>query len=1182
MAQNIFNLYSASIFADHPLALWSLDDDFSYLSLISASPVWTIVGGSSSSAEVIKSKPGETVGVADADIEISSFVGSASSMIMKAQSFNTKNNLDVSKYSVCVSSFLYSSDGDIDIVEIGFEYADPTTSQIVKSYNEYDSFPESEWVKIELTEDFINDIDGLLNNGIDVYPYLKIIFKNNFVSKKFSLYNFSVGQWSEEYNSETVGSVAIPFTSLSASSNFSSIIAGSYAASPQIIKAFPIDAYSLDDASEGYYMIENNKMLATNTKLTMVYGSGNITEIYPSNYGNPSIIFPGKGFLNETGKYKQLTCEFWMRINPNIGTDFRIFGPLASDDGLFVRNGFLILKIGPHEKSHFVGKWYRPMLIDITYTSSFASVMINGENVIQMPLTTKDVLFPSTTVLNTDWLAFYSHEFINPFEIDCIAIYPYIVSEQVAKKKFVFAQGVGKSNDIVTRFGGSLTNVDFSFADYTNTVSYPGSTAWTAGTYSNVEANSNFISLPSYSKPTINYIGDDLSIFSTQRFQRTWAGLQETTLWQRWLDGLWQGLAVSRESEPLYDNYFAQTDLEPVKHISFRPSSLYNNLYGSINFPSMNMITERVASITGIFSVNPTELQSAINDNNINKLTLMNFKNNSTGDIFRIYMNAYSSGSATVVYEFNSTQIKTENINIYAADVKFMVGIDIDKLTQEYSFILKNFFLNPDTISFAVGGYEKDMFTGKIYKVTFNNKFFTLKDLSTIFDNDGTINHSITSPLLLNGWPLRYIGNYTLLFKKTNLSMIMDIGCVGYWEDSVPLSFLGSFVNDADGNKTKYDLDLIQFNIDYPSPIYSSNSVSVQSNINVDAFVSIKKYEDVGFIGYLNYTNTKEISSERIIDFEDSSVDVDNTKFRAIDNTIIFSPKTLVDFNKAYITTHLEIKSDGVSTDPVNINRMSLSSLAYDELSLYAIGSLTGNKMYPFVRSGYSYSNKIKNPFIFYKDSMPYLYLTSDSGAFSLPYEEVDSSSASYNRGLSLPINPNKNQNYNLFGISAWIFFNENYEFNTTKKIASILLSNGNRIHIKLVPTDNGKRAKIQAYMSTPLGETIYENINYYQNGILLENQYIRPLAWSFITFDFPAPLNYNNFIGQIEIHPGIVFNNLAVYEGNIDKKVDDIFESHLGLSNIVAQDESTFFINSNDIDIFTDIQWSLFSGKPV
>jgi hypothetical protein len=143
-------------------------------------------------------------------------------------------------------------------------------------------------------------------------------------------------------------------------------------------------------------------------------------------------------------------------------------------------------------------------------------------------------------------------------------------------------------------------------------------------------------------------------------------------------------------------------------------------------------------------------------------------------------------------------------------------------------------------------------------------------------------------------------------------------------------------------------------------------------------------------------------------------------------------------------------------------------------------------------------------------------------------------------------------------------------------------LSNGNRIHIKLVPTDNGKRAKIQAYMSTPLGETIYENINYYQNGILLENQYIRPLAWSFITFDFPAPLNYNNFIGQIEIHPGIVFNNLAVYEGNIDKKVDDIFESHLGLSNIVAQDESTFFINSNDIDIFTDIQWSLFSGKPV
>jgi hypothetical protein len=56
----------------------------------------------------------------------------------------------------------------------------------------------------------------------------------------------------------------------------------------------------------------------------------------------------------------------------------------------------------------------------------------------------------------------------------------------------------------------------------------------------------------------------------------------------------------------------------------------------------------------------------------------------------------------------------------------------------------------------------------------------------------------------------------------------------------------------------------------------------------------------------------------------------------------------------------------------------------------------------------------------------------------------------------------------------------------------------------------------------------------------------------------------------------------VTLYTQSIDTKVDDIFESHLGLSNVVAQDSSTLGINSDGLDIFTDIRWSNFSGKPV
>lgn len=1185
MPKNIFNLYSAAVFAEHPLALWNLDDDFSYLSLISASPVWNISGGYSSSAEVVKTKPGETVGVADADISIESFTGSASATIMKTQSFNVLNNIDETKYSVCVSSFLYSSSGDIASVQIGFEYIHPTTSIITKSYKEYTNFPIDTWIKIENTKFILTDLGIPFSSNTDIYPYIKVIYQNGATTKKYSLYNFAVGQWSEEYNSETVGSTALPFSSISASASIKEMIGGIYSSSPQLIKVFPIDAYSINDTDNGYYIIENKKMLATNTKLPMVFGSGNITEIYPSNYENPSIIFPGKGFLNNDGKYKELTAEFWLRINPDIGTDFRIFGPLGSKDGLYIRDGFIILKIGPYAKSYFVGKWYRPMLINIIYNQMFANVLINGETVIEISMIPRDLSFPTNIPSNKDWLGFYSSELISNFEIDCFSIYPYKVSEQVAKKKFVIGQGVGKSDEIVRRFGGQLTNIDFSFAKYTNTISYPTTAPWSTGYYSNLDTNSKFISLPSYEKPSINYIGDDLSIFSSFRFNRRWStvklnpGSPQDNPWGRWIASTWKTISVARESEPLYDNFSSQSDSDLVKHILLRPSSLYKNLYGSINFKSINVISEPISSMYAIFSLNQNELNSAIGDSGIQEMTLVHMKNNSNGDSFRIYIDKSFS---KIIYKFNLITIYEVQLSIDNTDKKFAVGIDIEKFSNSYFSIIKNFFSSFQNISLSIGGNEKNMFTGKIYSATFNNKFFTLKDLSSYYQSDGILNNAVTSQsLAANGSFLTYIGNYSLVFKKTNDTMIMDVATKGYWEDSIPLSSLGGPVRDANGNITKYELDLMQFNINYPSS-YISTDPSVSSGGNVDAFISIKKNDDVGFTSYLNYTNIKELTNERIIDFEDESINVDNTKFRVVDNTIIFSPKSIVNFNDACITIHLEIKSNAQSIDPVIINKMSISSLAYDELSLYGLGSMTGNKIYPFVRKDYSYSNKIKNPFIFYKESMPYLYLTGDSGISALNYDIVDGSSLSYSRGLSMPINQVKLDAYSINGMHFWLNYNERYQFNSQKNIMSILLKNNEIIKIYLSPTDNGKRAKISAYLLSGGIETPYTNIKFYQNGILLDNPYIRPLVWSMITFSFNNSIDFSNFIGQIEIHPGILFNNFVLYESSIENRVDDIFESHLGLSNIVAEDNSTLYVNYDNIKTFTDVDWSLFGGKVV
>ncbi|MGA1049818.1 MAG: hypothetical protein ACO3UU_17575, partial [Minisyncoccia bacterium] len=139
--------------------------------------------------------------------------------------------------------------------------------------------------------------------------------------------------------------------------------------------AIEADQYGLG-GDTGYYIVEDNYPLAKNTSIPLVYGATNLTKLSPSNSGLPSLIVPGKGFLNKAGQNKEYTVEFWARINSGTKTPKKIFGPIGSTDGLYVESGFLTFVIGEKFASHFVGEWYRPMLIDVIVIRNSASVLI--------------------------------------------------------------------------------------------------------------------------------------------------------------------------------------------------------------------------------------------------------------------------------------------------------------------------------------------------------------------------------------------------------------------------------------------------------------------------------------------------------------------------------------------------------------------------------------------------------------------------------------------------------------------------------------------------------------------------------------------------------------------------------------------------------------------------------------
>jgi len=1177
MPQNIFNLYSAVAFADQSLVTWPLDDDFSFISLIGASPVWTLTNGASASiANPPKEKPQETVGIADVGILTYDFAASASVMTIEAQSFSNAVT-DTTKPTVCVNSFIYTYNANISSIEIGFESASATYS-----YTTYTGLASDDWTRISHT--------ASVSNSTTIKPYIRIYFSG--ANRTISLYNFSVGQWSESVNHGSLGSTPTSFSSLSSSATFAQSWGTAFSASPSIYKTYEIDSYGFVDDDNGYYIVEDNRMLAENSNLPMVYGSGNVTNINSSQYSMPSMIFPGKGFLHENGRYGSLTAEFWMKIAPTASaSQVKIFGPTGSDDGIYVNQNFIILNIGPYIKSYFVGKWYRPMLIHFTYSPTQATLMINGSTVITQNLNQINIELPNSNIVNTDWIAFYSHSSIKRFQIDSVSIYPYIITSNMAKRKLVYGQGVDNVNDIVKKFGGNPTYVDFAFANYSRNIIYPDNSAWNSGVYSNLEPQDKYLGFIEYNLPELISYGDT-SGFVVDRQIRSWDGIKQR-IWNYWKSFTWQKLSLSREMELLYDNYQNQSESNERIYFKLKPNSAYANINSAIVLKDSNPLNDSVGSLLGIFSITENEIKEGMDtiENgglNQSEMILMQFSN-LQNKIFKIVISDTDLINKTfkIKYYIESQQINTEieeTISYSSSNTYFIVGLELSKVNIYASTTLKNYFKDMNTIQLSIGGTNSNQFTGRFYRYHINNKFFTLNDtvtssdlFSEYFDDNGFAKKSTSCVIAGTDGIFDYLSNYTILFKKANKSIVMDIGSAGYWQDSIPMYQLGSYISKPDG-QTQFDLDMIQFNMNAPTVFVNNDNADYSSVL--DCYVTIQKYQDIGAIPYSTYTDTQELNTNKYLDLENYSKSIlDITKFRLVDGTVIFPPKNVVDFKNMYMTFHIRMQTEGININPIQLQNMSIASLSFDNENLYSIKTSNGNDIYPFSRASVTYSPKIKNPFLIYKDSTPYLYLTRDSGIQVLPY---DVGIEGIVRGVSIPINSSKKNGFNLYSMQLWMLYNDSYNFSSRQKLFSIYnitYPYNKRITFYLEPEYGNKRAKIVAYENFASQEQLYPNATIYQNGIK-QDVYIESLKWTTITIEFSNPIEINNVTAQLELYQGAVFNNIVMYDRSVSDNIDNIFESYLGLSNIVIQDETVLSVDTELLEFYSDIKFTNFSGR--
>jgi hypothetical protein len=1140
------NLYAEKVFAEHPTVLWALDDKADYVSLINEPQRsvynWTVTGGTAAVFSDVFDEP-------FIESSVTKLVGNTTTedfgeIVCISDDIINFSDLNSYMSTFSIGAYVYSLSSYISSIAIGYEYYDTTTGTNIQKLRNYDTSITEQW-------SFVSETFEMQNENTTFRIVLKIRYVGGAVSTsdyQFLINGVTLGQWSEEFHSASLGVSKISLPS-------SIPLTGQY--------AIEAKSYGLKE-TPGYYFVVDNSLVAKNSGIPLVYGSGN-TTILSENIDNPSLIVPGYGFLNEDGKFKEYTLEMWMRINSDSIVKKRICGPIKSEDGLYVDGPFLVLKIDDNYASHYVGEWARPMLLDIRITSNSASLLINGEQVISLNFITEDLSFPSKydeDGKDQDWIGFYAYSDVSPIEVDCVAIYSYQVPALVAKRRFVYGQGVEIPENINASYSGTSMFVDYAFADYTKNYSYPDLVRWSDASIDNLVASATSLSLPDYSLPEV--------YFDTKT-----------------LDDFYNDCLLLPNEGNLY--------------IRMRPNSSWNNVNGYLLFDKLNVTNNPVKCFYGVFKILSTPTSGQI---------LFRVEDQSTNNYFSIEL----TSQLNIEYKLKFGDLDEVVYTSIPAAIgeEFTAGINIDKFAEYYGNNVRSFFGNRGSLKVYVGGNKEldKTFTGNIYKVGFAternflsiselfNDFGVPTDFEDVFNTFGQYidydagqyvgaSQYFWNYVLEGGFPsdfsytqlIDHVASYTLSPKKYFEKFTLDIDVEGYWEDKVALRHFAQYVTDAKGNNY-YDLDFLQFNLNYPAPSrYIEQSTTgtwtyedLQSEYQNPIQRTYESLDNHLYTGYVDYEDLKNKSVKSYkydtesslvksyVTFQylsNSSTNAEsyftttemapkngivepsgnwiNTKYEVVDGMLVYPP-TGIDFNDLYIVMHLNFKVLGILNNPIKIRSLQLASQAYNDSSANPIGTRFGVPVYPYKKSGLYYDYKGRNPYTIYKGTSPYLYLTRNSGLqVKGDYDPF------INRGLAIPINSSTSSDYKVMAMQAALRYDQDFFPYSPTQIFEIESKNSVLKIFMVANHPDGKRAKIYA-VNANTGE-VEDGIAFYWNGNIVKEPNITVREWGMLGISFSSLLDFSNYVGSIKINGPVLVNLISHYKSTNLQEVQNITE---------------------------------------
>ena len=1134
---NPLNLYATKVFAEHPVALWALDETVDYLSLIDSGDqvfldgrdenlsTWDVVGASVVDAYNDSSFLQQPQDSIFPNVPTNGVVGQLGNenFISITSSFSLEDSdLNASLGSIAIGSYFYlfnlptvdTEEFPVDIA-IGYIYQDPDTLEPYSNLKSTQLSLTDGWAFISETFDLPESFTNLKIN-------FEISYRGD-EEYQFAINGVSVGQWAEEFHTQSLGSIPEQLPQVDGKDI------------PISLSGVPALSYGLQDRV-GYYLSADNRMLAKNAGLPLVYGAFNSTDIVPSDNNDPGLILPALGFMNKSGQYRNLTLEFWMKAKSNSNIARRICGPISSSDGVYLEGPFIKLRIGQYSGAHYVGEWDRPMLVDVRLSYSSASLVLNGDEVIQIPINQSLINYSDSEndTENLDWIGFYAYSDIPSIQLDAVGIYPYEVPTIVAKRRWVYGQGVQFPNNVQGLDTVKTVSIDYAFANHAKNHSYPKTASWQNGISDNLRVEDLFISSPEYAKPAFRFNNKT--------------------------ESQWNSVASSGQSAG-------------SESIKLRPTSSWSNTNGHISFNSLNMLKEDTKAFYGIFKL--TEEPET-------RQTLLELHNEITGSSIEIY---HLENQIFYVLKYLTTsgvvsEEVLETISGQIADYETMVGIDIDTASRHFGNRVATFFGSKSPIKIYVGGKRdfSDCFSGEIISVNFctyrnllpirqafNSKGILVDAFNeylgsemynagdSYFGNDPTFWDQVLDGGEVESFPdyytiKSYISSYKLNAKFDMGIFKVDIGASSYWEDYMPLSYFAKYVKNSGGTSYQ-DLDFIQLNVDYPKmknffgDLYNTDGSMIKTYISFQKLSlgtnATREYEVS--VQYLNKNNVIQPGNEWL-DTTNKTI----TKYEVLDDTIIYPPIG-IDINEVAIFFHVEIQTDGISSNPVKLRSLQLSSVALNEYP-NKIGTRFGATLLPYRKYGLFQEYKRNNPYSIYKGSTPYLYLSSTSGIGLRGDYSISTA-----RYLEVRFNENAASFYRVGAIQSSIRYDEP-EFPLTPVELFEIESNDKFIKFYLIADNlNQKRGQIYAVDTLTGGQQ--GGIVFYMDGKVVKRPIVKSGYWSVLGISFDDPLEFSGSgSGALRFTSPIRFDNVSHYQVTAE---DEIKQNTFRKWSAVAADDS-------------------------